>query len=505
MPKNIVIEPVTRIEGHAKITIFLDDDGRVKDAHFHVTQHRGFEKFCEGRRFTEMPSITARICGICPVSHLIASAKACDQILAVEIPDTAKKLRSIINMAQIVQSHALSFFYLSSPDLLLGMDSDPAKRNIVGVLETNPEIARDGVRLRKFSQQVIELLAGKRIHPAWIVPGGVNAPLLPETRDFILAQIPDMLTIIQRSLGWFKQAIEKYREEIRTFANFPTMFMALVDEHGGPEFYDGKHRVVDASGEIIADELDPHRYYDYIGEATEAWSYTKFPAYKLAKPLGNGTQGVAHTGAQNGADNGLGNAASLDSSYRVGPLARMNVLSRGGTYWAGQEWAEFRELDRGVVLSSFHYHYARLIEMLYAAERMEQLLKDPDILSQRVRAHAEPNSNEGVGVVEAPRGVLIHHYKIDDQGLIEWANMIVATGHNNSSMNKGVAQVAKHFIKDGDVKEGTVKEGALNRIEAVIRAYDPCLSCSTHAVGKMPMKVELVGTDGNIVKELKRD
>jgi NAD-reducing hydrogenase large subunit len=504
MPKNIVIEPVTRIEGHAKITVFIDDDGRVKDAHFHVTQHRGFEKFCEGRPFTEMPSITSRVCGICPVSHLIASAKACDQILAVEIPDTAKKLRNIINMAQNVQSHALSFFYLSSPDLLLGMDADPAKRNLVGVLEANPEIARDGVRLRKFGQQVIELLAGKRVHPSWVVPGGVNAPLLPETRDYILAQIPDMLTIIQRTLGWFKQAIENYREEIRTFGNFPTMFMALVDEHGGPEFYDGKHRVIDSSGAIIADGLDPHRYYDYIGEATEAWSYTKFPAYKLAKPMGNG----AGNGVQNPppinmqGEQAVGgrNPLEVDGSYRVGPLARMNVLSRGGTYWAGQEWAEFRELDRGPVLSSFHYHYARLIEMLYATEKIEQLLKDPNILSPRVRAHAEPNSNEGVGVIEAPRGVLIHHYKIDEQGLIEWANMIVATGHNNYSMNKGVAQVAKHFIKDGDVKEG-----ALNRIEAVIRAYDPCLSCSTHAVGKMPMKVELVGPSGKVVKELKRD
>jgi NAD-reducing hydrogenase large subunit len=485
MPNNIIIEPITRIEGHARITIFLDDDGRVNDAHFHVTQFRGFEKFCEGRPFTEMPSIVARICGICPVSHMNSSSKACDQILAVEIPETAKKLRSAVNLAQVIQSHALSFFYLSSPDLLLGMDFDPAKRNLYGVLEGDPKLARDGVRLRKFGQQAIELMAGKRVHPTWIVPGGVRTPLTSDTRDFILAQIPDTITVILRTLNWFKQVIEGFREEIRTFANFPTMFMALVDEHGGPEFYDGKHRVMDASGEIVADGLDPLRYYDYIGEAAENWSYAKFPAYKPAMQAGGETQ--------------------ANSTYRVGPLARLNMLSRGGTHWASQEWAEFRDLERGAVLSSFHYHYARLIEMLYATERMDQLLKDPDILNPRVRAYAEPNCNEGVGVVEAPRGALIHHYRIDDEGLIIWANMVVATVHNNTSMNKGVAQAAKHFIKDGDVKEGRVKEGVLNRIEAVIRAFDPCLSCSTHAIGKMPMRVEIAGADGSVIRELVRD
>lgn len=485
MPKNIVIEPVTRIEGHARITIFLDDDGRVSDAHFHVTQFRGFEKFCEGRPFTEIPSIMARICGICPVSHMNSSSKACDQILAVEIPETAKKLRTVANLAQVIQSHALSFFYLSSPDLLFGMDFNPAKRNLYGVLEANPKLARDGISLRKFGQQVIELMAGKRVHPTWIVPGGVRTPLIPETRDYIRAQIPDTITVILRNLNWFKQAIEGFREEIRTFANFPTMFLALVDEHGGPEYYDGKYRVVDAGGEIIADNLNPLNYYDYIGEAAENWSYAKFPAYKPASQTGGGSQ--------------------ADNIYRVGPLARLNVLSRGGTHWASQEWAEFRDLERGSVLSSFYYHYARLIEMLYAVERMDQLLRDPDILNLRVRAYAEPNCNEGVGVVEAPRGTLIHHYKIDDEGLITWANMVVATVHNNTSMNKGIAQAAKHFIKEGDVKEGRVKEGALNRIEAVIRAFDPCLSCSTHAIGKMPICVEIVGANGDLIKELTRD
>src|SRR3954451_12413877 len=245
--RTIVIDPVTRIEGHAKITLQLGDDGTVQDARFHVTQLRGFEKLCEGRPFSEMPSLMARICGICPVSHLIASAKACDALLAVRIPPTAAKLRKILNLAQLVQSHALSFFYLSSPDLLLGLDSDPAQRNILGVFNAHPEIARDGIRLRQFGQQIIEWLGGKRIHPGWVVPGGVNAPLAVEHRDQILAAIPEVLAIAERSLRWFKLSLEQHREEISTFANFPSLFMGMVDEHGGLEHTDGLLRVMDAS------------------------------------------------------------------------------------------------------------------------------------------------------------------------------------------------------------------------------------------------------------------
>ena len=248
MPRQkIVIDPVTRIEGHSKISIHLDEEGHVEEAYFHVTQFRGFEKFCEGRPFSEMPSLMARICGICPVSHLLASAKACDAILAVRIPENAARLRRILNLAQIVQSHALSFFYLSSADLLLGMDADPATRNIFGVIEAHPAIARDGVRLRQFGQQIIERLAGKRIHPAWVVPGGVNEPLTAEQRDQILAGLPEAMQIAQRTLDWFKSEMERFREEIRTFANFPTLFMGLVGEDGGLEHYDGKLRFLDAA------------------------------------------------------------------------------------------------------------------------------------------------------------------------------------------------------------------------------------------------------------------
>src|SRR5919202_2664885 len=247
MAKHIVIDPVTRIEGHAKITIQLDDEGAVQDAHFHVTQLRGFEKFCEGRPFHEMPSLMARICGICPVSHLIASAKACDALLAVRIPAAAANLRKVLNLAQLVQSHALSFFYLSSPDLLLGMDSNPAQRNLFGVFQTNPEVARDGVRLRQCGQQVIERLGGKRIHPGWVVPGGVSAPLAVEQRDQILAELPEMRMIAERTLRWFKQRLEQHREEIRTFANFPSLFLGLIGEQGTLEHTDGTIRVMDAT------------------------------------------------------------------------------------------------------------------------------------------------------------------------------------------------------------------------------------------------------------------
>jgi len=471
--KTIVIDPVTRIEGHARITLHLDDHGEISDARFHVTQFRGFEKLCEGRPFTEMPSLMARICGICPVSHLTASAKACDALLAVRIPPTADKLRRIFNMAQIVQSHALSLFHLSSPDLLLGMDADPAKSNLWGVAERDPQLARDGIRLRQFGQQIIERLGGKRIHPAWVVPGGVSEPLSSQDRDAILAAIPEALGIAERSLTWYKTLREKFREEISTFGNFPSLFLGTVKEDGSLAFYDGRLRVGDATGQIIADNLDGARYFDFLGEKVEPWSYLKSAYYK---PKGY-----------------------PDGIYRVGPLARLNVADRCGTLRADQELAEFKELQRTAVLSSFHYHQARLIEILYCVERMEQLLHDPDILSKHVRAEAKPNALEGIGSAEAPRGTLFHHYKIDENGLVRWANLIIATGQNNLAMNRSVLQVAKHFVH-GD----RVTPGMLNRVEAVIRAYDPCLSCSTHAWGEMPLRVQLLSARGELIREISR-
>ena len=474
MMQKILIDPVTRLEGHARITIHLDDHGAVENAYFHVTQLRGFEKFCEGRPFYEMPGIMSRICGICPVSHLLASAKACDAILAVRVPVTAAKLRRVINLAQIIQSHALSFFYLSAPDILLGMDYDPAKRNLVGLLEANPTLARDGIRLRSFGQQIIEMLGGKRIHPGWVVPGGVAEPLSSEHRDAILKMIPQALRATQRSLDWYKRAVEGYREEIRTFANFPTLFLGLVTPEGAHETYDGSLRVVDAVGAVVADQINPEEYERYIGEAVEPWTFMKFPYYK---PLGYS-----------------------EGTYRVGPLARLNIVTSLGTPRADQELAEFRGLGREVVLSSFHYHQARLIEVLSALEQIKRLLSSPDILDRNVSATAGINNLEGIGVAEAPRGTLIHHYKVDEAGLVVSANLIIATGHNNTAMNRGVLQVAKHFV-DGE----KLNEGMLNRVEAVIRAFDPCLSCSTHALGQMPLRIQLIDRAGSLLDEMRRD
>ena len=471
--KTITIDPVTRIEGHSKITLHLDDQGKVEEARFHVTQFRGFEKFCEGRPFSEMPSLMARICGICPVSHLIASAKACDALLAVRIPPTADKLRRIFGLAQVVQSHALSLFHLSSPDLLLGMDANPAKSNIFGVLEKNPGLARDGIQLRKFGQQIIERLGGKRIHPAWVVPGGVSEPLSEQNRDAILSALPEALAIAERSVEWLKSVTERFREEISTFGNFPTLFMGIVKEDGGLTFYDGKVRIADASGHIIADRLDPAAYLEFVGEKVESWSYLKSTYYK--------PQGYP------------------DGIYRVGPLARLNVADRCGTPRADQELAEFHELQRTAVLSSFYYHHARLIEILYCIERMRQLLADSEILSKHVRATARHNALEGVGACEAPRGTLFHHYRIDEQGLIRWANLVIATGHNNLAMNRSVLQVAKHFVH-GE----RLEHGMLNRVEAVIRAYDPCLSCSTHALRQMALRVQLLNSAGELLNEISR-
>lgn len=467
---TIKIDHVTRIEGHATITITLDDAGQVADTQFHVTQIRGFEKFTEGRPYYEMPAITARICGICPVSHLLASSKACDAIMAVRIPVTAAKLRELLHCAQIVQSHALSFFHLSAPDLLLGMDSDPAKRNVAGLLAEHPDALRDGIALRKFGQQVIERLARERVHPSWTVPGGVNAPLDPQAREEMLAEVPAAAAILKRTLALWKRTVETFPAEIESFSNFPTMYCGTVGPDGSLRLYDGRLRFIDADGGIVADQVPAEDYATYIGEATRPDSYLKAPYFR---PLGY-----------------------ADGIYRVGPLARLNVADRCGTPEADAELEEFRQRFGRIVQSGFHYHYARLIEATYALERLQQLLDDPAILDTKVRAHAGVNELEGIGIIEAPRGTLIHHYKVNDDGAMTWANLIVATGHNNLAISRGVRQVATRFI-DG----ARIQEGAVNRVSALVRAYDPCLSCSTHSLGMAAVVLQLRGPDGGLLDE----
>jgi NAD-reducing hydrogenase large subunit len=473
MSQTITIDPVTRLEGHGTITIYLDGNGEVENAQFHVTQVRGFERFAQGRPFYEMPSLMARICGICPVSHLIASAKACEAIMSVRIPHTGAQLRRMLNLAQMVQSHALSFFYLSSPDLLLGMESNPATRNIFGVAAASPELGRAGVGLRRFGQHIIELLGDKRIHPGWVVPGGVTEPLSAAKRDAILAMIPEAYANVTLALNWYKKVADTFKAEIDVFANFPSLYMGLINEDESIEFTDGTLRMIDAQGKTIEDGITASRYTDVIGEAVENYSYTKFAYYK---PLGY-PQG----------------------SYRVGPLARLNIVKSMGTPLAEKELALFKQLAAGPVESSFHYHHARLIEALYGIEKIEQILSDPLILDKHVRANAGVNRLEGAGQAEAPRGTLNHHYKVDENGKITWANLVIATGQNNNAMNRGVLQAAKHYVKDRKFSEG-----AMNRIEAVVRTFDPCLSCSTHAFGQMPLVLTLLSAEGEVVDQLVR-
>ncbi|MEO1148173.1 MAG: Ni/Fe hydrogenase subunit alpha [Cyanobacteria bacterium J06638_22] len=474
MSKTVVIDPITRIEGHAKISVFLNDAGDVDKAQFHVVEYRGFEKFCEGRPYTEMAGITARICGICPVSHLICSAKTGDKILAVNIPVAADKLRRLMNLGQITQSHALSFFHLSSPDFLLGWDSDPAKRNVFGLIAADPDLARAGIRLRQFGQKIIEILGGRKIHAAWTVPGGVREPLSEEGRAWIVERLPESFATVRKALDIFKGLINgPMKEEVKVFGEFPSLFMSLVGKNGEWEHYDGFLRFTDSEGNIVADHLSEDDYQDFLGEAVEDWSYLKFPYYK---PLGY-----------------------PDGIYRVGPLARLNTCDRIGTPDADKELQAFRDYAGGVPTSSFLYHYARLVEILACLEKIQILMDDPDIVSTRVRAEAGVNALTGVGVSEAPRGTLFHHYQVDDNGLIQTVNLIIATGHNNLAMNKTVTQIAQHYIHGEEIPEGF-----LNRVEAGIRCYDPCLSCSTHAIGQMPLHIQLRKPDGTLAREVYR-
>jgi NAD-reducing hydrogenase large subunit len=474
MGEKITINPVTRIEGHARVSILLNDQGQVEKTYFHVDQFRGYEKFTEGRLFSEMPIITSRICGICPISHHLASVKACDEVIGVEISRPAKLLRELVHMGQIIQSHAMHFFELAGPDLLLGWDADPRVRNVVGLVRTNPELALKAVKLRKFGQMIIELTAGRRIHPIFAVPGGVNASLDEQRRDQMLSFLEEGIPYIQEGIQIARKWIAEHKEECDRFASFPSGYMGLVKKDGSLELYDGVVRFMNKEGRIIR-EFEGKDYLKYIGEKVEDWSYLKFPFFK-------------ELGSQEG-------------FYRVGPLGRLNVADFISTPLAQKEFLEFKKMSGGKPQeSSLYYHYARLIETLYAAERAMEILRDPDALSQDVFRFGTPKNEEGIGVIEAPRGTLIHHYWVDGAGTMKKSNLIVATGHNNWAMSRAVDAVAKAFV-DGK----NLKEGMLNRVEGAIRCYDPCLSCSTHAVGKMPLLVDIYDSTGELKERIKRD
>jgi len=474
MGEKITINPVTRIEGHARVSILLNDQGQVEKTYFHVDQFRGYEKFTEGRLFSEMPIITSRICGICPISHHLASVKACDEVIGVEISRPAKLLRELVHMGQIIQSHAMHFFELAGPDLLLGWDADPRVRNVVGLVRTNPELALKAVKLRKFGQMIIELTAGRRIHPIFAVPGGVNASLDEQRRDQMLSFLEEGIPYIQEGIQIARKWIAEHKEECDRFASFPSGYMGLVKKDGSLELYDGVVRFMNKEGRIIR-EFQGKDYLKYIGEKVEDWSYLKFPFFKELGPQ--------------------------EGFYRVGPLGRLNVAGFISTPLAQKEFLEFKKMSGGKPQeSSLYYHYARLIETLYAAERAMEILRDPDTLSQDVFRFGTPKNEEGIGVIEAPRGTLIHHYWVDGAGTMKKSNLIVATGHNNWAMSRAVDSVAKAFV-DGK----NLKEGMLNRVEGAIRCYDPCLSCSTHAVGKMPLLVDIYDSTGELKERIKRD
>ncbi len=472
--KRVVIEPVTRVEGHGKVTLLLDEDNRVHQARFHIVEFRGFEKFIQGRPYWEVPVLVQRLCGICPVSHHLAASKAMDMIVGARLTPTAEKLRRLMHFGQILQSHALHFYYLASPDLLFGFDSDVARRNIVGVAAAYPEIARQGVALRRYGQEVIRITAGKRVHGTGSIPGGVNKNLSMEERDTLLKEIDDMIAWSQGAVELVKKVYGGRPDFHNGFGYFRSSFMSLVREDGALDLYHGGLRARDEHGQTIFDHVDYTHYWDYIHEEVKPWSYMKFPFIR-----------------SKGREEGW---------YRVGPLARVNNCDLIPTPLAEAERKAFKAFGGGSALhATLAYHWARMIEMLHCVEGIKELLHDPDLLGDDLVTQGQ-RGFRGVGVIEAPRGTLIHHYRVDEDDLTVRANLIVSTTHNNQAMNEAVRQVALQYL-DGQ----NLTEGLLNYIEVAIRAFDPCLSCATHALGQMPLEVELQDAAGQVVDRLARN
>ncbi len=478
MGQKITIEPVTRVEGHGKVTIRLDDAGKVVQSRFHVVEFRGFERFVQGRPYWEAPVLVQRLCGICPVSHHLAAAKAMDVVVGAgpgKLPPTAEKMRRLMHYGQMLQSHALHFFHLSSPDFLLGMDSDPAVRNIVGIAALDKDLAVQAVLLRKFGQEIIQATAGKKIHGTGAVPGGINKNLSPEERDRFLKgaaplNIDQMIAWAQAAVALFKDYQKKNKDVVDGFAVFPSNHLSLVRKDGALDFYHGVLRAVDAEGRKVLDDVDYQDYLEYIGEETRTWSYMKFPYLRS-----------------------LGRA---DGWYRVGPLARLNTCDYIPSPLAQKEFEIYKAYTDGKPNNmSLHSHWARLIELLHAAEVIKELLLDKDLQGTKLVKKGK-RAPEGVGLIEAPRGTLFHHYRVSADDQITMANLIVSTTNNNEPMNRAVHWVAMNVLSE----KPEITEGMLNRVEVAIRAYDPCLSCATHAVGRMPLEVSLVDANGHVLQ-----
>jgi len=473
--KRVVIETLTRVEGHGKVTLLLDEAGHVRQARLHIVEFRGFEKFVQGRPYWEVPVMVQRLCGICPVSHHLAASKAMDEIVGVtELTPTAEKVRRLMHYGQILQSHALHFFHLSSPDLLFGFDSDVAKRNIVGIAAAHPELARRGVLLRKFGQEVIRVTAGKRIHGTGSVPGGVNRSVPPAERRALRAESGRIIDWSREAVHLVKRLFEENLEQYRDFATFPAHSLGMIRADGAMDLYHGGLRARTADGQTLFDHVDYSSYWEQILEDVKPWSYMKFPFLLALGPE--------------------------DGWYRVGPLTRVTSCDFIPSPLAEQERRDFLSFDGGsAARATLGFHWARMIEMLHAAEVIEGLLDDDDISGTELMAYGE-RQPRGVGVLEAPRGTLIHHYRVNERDQVVRANLIVSTTHNNEAMNRSIREVALRYL-DGR----TLTEGLLNHIEVAVRAFDPCLSCATHALGKMPLAVELVDADGATIDTLRRD
>lgn len=478
MPRKITIEPVTRVEGHGKVTIHIDDDNNVVQSRLHIVEFRGFERFIQGRPYWEAPVLVQRLCGICPVSHHLAAAKALDQIVGAGTGDgltpTAEKMRRLMHYGQIFQSHSLHFFHLASPDMLFGIEGDPNIRNIIGVALEHKDLAVQGIMMRKFGQEIIQATAGKKIHGTGAIPGGINKSLTEEERNSFLKgkdplNVDKMIDWSVGALDFFKDYHKKNKDLIDNFAAFPSSHLSLVRKDGAMDLYHGVLRAVNSEGNKILHDIDYQNYTDYIGEEVRSWTYMKFPFLK-------------EYGKQEG-------------WYRVGPLARLNTVDFIPSPLAQKEFEEFKAYTNGKPNGmSMHMHWARLIEILHSAEVMKSLLNDPDITGKELITKGE-KTNEGVGLLEAPRGTLFHHYRINKDDQIEMANLIVSTTNNNQPMNLAVESVAKHYMNGHAV----ISEGMMNAVEVAIRAYDPCLSCATHALGKMPLEISVFNKNNELI------
>jgi len=469
----IEIDPLTRVEGHGKVTIHLDSDNRVDEARLHIVEFRGFERFIQGRLLWEVPVIVQRLCGICPVSHHLAAAKALDQIVgATQLTPTAEKMRRLMHYGQVMQSSVLHFFHLAAPDLLFGIDAHPQQRNIFEIIRTMPELARQGILMRKFGQDIIHHTAGKKIHGTGAIPGGINKNLSIGARDTLLKNIRQMLDWARQAVALAAEYSQKHRQRLNHFANFKSSHLSLVREDGALDLYHGNLRATDANGQIIFDQVDYRQFNQFLMEEVKSWSYMKFPFIK--------------------------SRGHLDGWYRVGPLSRLNNAAFIDTPLANQALQDYRDFNHGQINHmTLGYHWARMIEALHCVEKIQELLHDPDLQGNDLCVKGE-RQREGIGAIEAPRGTLFHHYRVDQHDQVTYCNLVVSTTHNNWAMNRAITDVARRYIS-GKKK---VTEAMLNHIEVALRAYDPCLSCATHALGQMPLKVELYDQQGQCLDSL---